>query len=36
MKLIQYYQESGIGGEWGQLGILSYCNALVMHSYKAK
>lgn len=28
------HKESGIGGEWGKQGILSYCNAFVMHTYK--
>lgn len=28
-------KESGIGGEWGKNGILAYCNAHVMHTYKA-
>ncbi|KAL9086404.1 MAG: hypothetical protein Q9159_004180 [Coniocarpon cinnabarinum] len=27
-------KESGIGGEWGKNGILAYCNAHVMHTYK--
>ena len=27
-------KESGIGGEWGSKGILAYCNAHVMHTYK--
>lgn len=30
------HKQSGIGGEWGQQGVLSYCNALAMHSYKQK
>ncbi len=25
------HKESGIGGEWGAQGLLSYCNAHVMH-----
>jgi acyl-CoA reductase-like NAD-dependent aldehyde dehydrogenase len=28
------HKESGIGGEWGNLGILSYCNAKAIHVYK--
>ena len=28
------HKESGIGGEWGRLGCLAYCNAKVMHVYK--
>ena len=28
------HKESGIGGEWGKIGILSYCNALVIQTYK--
>ena len=28
------HKESGIGGEWGKLGILSYCNATVIHTMK--
>ncbi|KAF2458258.1 aldehyde dehydrogenase domain-containing protein [Lineolata rhizophorae] len=28
------HKESGIGGEYGTKGLLSYCNAHVMHSYK--
>lgn len=30
------HKESGIGGEWGKLGILAYMNAHVIHSYKQK
>ncbi|KAF2758634.1 aldehyde dehydrogenase [Pseudovirgaria hyperparasitica] len=30
------HKESGIGGEWGQTGLLSYCNPHVIHSYKLK
>jgi len=30
------HKESGIGGEWGKLGMLAYCNAHVMHVYKEK
>lgn len=29
------HKESGIGGEWGQDGLKAYCNAHVMHVYKA-
>ncbi|CAK3945879.1 aldehyde dehydrogenase [Lecanosticta acicola] len=29
------HKESGIGGEWGQDGVKAYCNAHVMHVYKA-
>ncbi|KAI9656225.1 MAG: hypothetical protein M1821_004888 [Bathelium mastoideum] len=28
------HKESGIGGEWGNLGLLSYCNAQVVHVFK--
>ncbi|KAI9869177.1 MAG: hypothetical protein M1830_005466 [Pleopsidium flavum] len=28
------HKESGIGGEWGTLGLLSFCNAQAMHVYK--
>ncbi|KAF1988649.1 aldehyde dehydrogenase [Aulographum hederae CBS 113979] len=28
------HKESGIGGEWGKTGLLSYCNALAMHTMK--
>ncbi|KAK4987349.1 hypothetical protein LTR50_004684 [Elasticomyces elasticus] len=28
------HKESGIGGEWGRMGVLAYCNAHVMHVYK--
>jgi len=28
------HKESGIGGEWGTMGILAYCNAHVVHVYK--
>lgn len=27
-------KESGVGGEWGSTGVLSYCNAQVMHVFK--
>ncbi|KAF2770265.1 aldehyde dehydrogenase [Teratosphaeria nubilosa] len=30
------HKESGIGGEWGSEGWKAYCNAHVMHTYKAK
>jgi len=30
------HKESGIGGEWGQAGLLAYCNPHVIHSYKSK
>lgn len=30
------HKESGIGGEWGQTGLLAFCNPHVMHVYKAK
>lgn len=30
------HKESGIGGEWGRSGLLAYCNAHVMHTYKPK
>ncbi|PNS21227.1 Aldehyde dehydrogenase [Sphaceloma murrayae] len=30
------WKESGIGGEWGQTGLLAYCNAHAMHIYKQK
>ncbi|GAB7366393.1 hypothetical protein MBLNU230_g8190t1 [Neophaeotheca triangularis] len=30
------HKESGIGGEWGRAGLLAYCNAHVMHTYKSK
>jgi acyl-CoA reductase-like NAD-dependent aldehyde dehydrogenase len=29
------HKESGIGGEWGKDGLKAYCNAHVMHTYKA-
>jgi len=29
------HKESGIGGEWGKTGLLAYCNALAMHTYKS-
>lgn len=29
------HKESGIGGEWGTTGLLAYCNARVIHVYKA-
>ncbi|CAK1356897.1 unnamed protein product [Cercospora beticola] len=29
------HKESGIGGEWGKEGLKAYCNAHVMHTYKA-
>lgn len=28
------HKESRIGGEWGTLGVLAYCNAQVTHTYK--
>ncbi|GAB7351735.1 hypothetical protein MBLNU459_g2320t1 [Dothideomycetes sp. NU459] len=28
------HKESGIGGEWGQQGLLAYCNPHVVHTYK--
>ncbi|KAF2401717.1 betaine aldehyde dehydrogenase 1 [Trichodelitschia bisporula] len=28
------HKESGIGGEWGNQGVLSYCNAHAVHVYK--
>ncbi|KAF2493823.1 aldehyde dehydrogenase [Lophium mytilinum] len=28
------HKESGIGGEWGNTGLLSFCNAHVIHVYK--
>jgi acyl-CoA reductase-like NAD-dependent aldehyde dehydrogenase len=28
------WKESGVGGEWGTEGLLSYCNAQTMHLYK--
>lgn len=30
------HKESGIGGEWGPQGLLAYCNAHVIHTYKTK
>lgn len=30
------HKESGIGGEWGTQGLLSYCNPHVVHFYKNK
>ena len=30
------HKESGIGGEWGQMGLLAYCNPQAMHVYKQK
>jgi acyl-CoA reductase-like NAD-dependent aldehyde dehydrogenase len=30
------HKESGIGGEWGTQGLLSYCNPHVVHLYKSK
>jgi len=29
------HKESGIGGEWGTTGLLSFCNAHVIHVYKS-
>jgi len=29
------HKESGIGGEWGKTGLLAYCNALALHTYKS-
>ncbi|KAL9095863.1 MAG: hypothetical protein Q9165_001860 [Trypethelium subeluteriae] len=28
------HKESGIGGEWGNLGLLAYCNAQCIHTFK--
>jgi acyl-CoA reductase-like NAD-dependent aldehyde dehydrogenase len=28
------HKESGVGGEWGKAGLLSYCNAQSIHCYK--
>ncbi|KAM5343922.1 hypothetical protein ACJ41O_012459 [Fusarium nematophilum] len=28
------HKESGVGGEWGRQGILSYCNPQMIHFYK--
>jgi len=28
------HKESGVGGEWGKAGLLSYCNAQSIHYYK--
>jgi acyl-CoA reductase-like NAD-dependent aldehyde dehydrogenase len=28
------HKESGIGGEWGNMGVLAYCNAHAIHVYK--
>lgn len=28
------HKQSGIGGEWGRQGLLSYCNAQSIHIYK--
>ena len=28
------HKESGIGGEWGNLGLLAYCNAQSIHVFK--
>ncbi|GAD97180.1 hypothetical protein NECHADRAFT_43411 [Paecilomyces variotii No. 5] len=28
------HKESGLGGEWGTAGLLSYCNTKVIHYYK--
>ncbi|KAJ9272503.1 hypothetical protein DTO212C5_1230 [Paecilomyces variotii] len=28
------HKESGIGGEWGTAGLISYCNTKVIHYYK--
>lgn len=30
------HKESGIGGEWGTMGLLAYCNAQALHVYKSK
>ncbi|EMC98656.1 hypothetical protein BAUCODRAFT_30926 [Baudoinia panamericana UAMH 10762] len=30
------HKESGIGGEWGQEGLKSFCNPHVLHTYKSK
>ncbi|PSK53809.1 Aldehyde dehydrogenase [Elsinoe australis] len=30
------WKESGIGGEWGTTGLLAYCNAHAIHTYKQK
>lgn len=29
------YKESGLGGEWGQEGLIAYCKPQVVHCYKA-
>ncbi|KAH9863670.1 hypothetical protein J1614_009602 [Plenodomus biglobosus] len=29
------HKESGIGGEWGNTGLLAYCNPRVIHIYKS-
>lgn len=28
------HKQSGIGGEWGKRGLLSYCNTQSLHFYK--
>ncbi|KAE8327214.1 Aldehyde/histidinol dehydrogenase [Aspergillus sergii] len=28
------HKQSGIGGEWGRQGLLSYCNTQILHIYK--
>jgi acyl-CoA reductase-like NAD-dependent aldehyde dehydrogenase len=30
------HKESGLGGEWGRKGLLSYCKSKVTHLYKSK
>jgi acyl-CoA reductase-like NAD-dependent aldehyde dehydrogenase len=34
MAIFGGMKESGIGGEWGKLGILAYMNAQAIHRYK--
>jgi acyl-CoA reductase-like NAD-dependent aldehyde dehydrogenase len=29
------HKKSGIGGEWGRQGLLSYCNTQTIHVYKS-
>ncbi|OBT84038.1 hypothetical protein VE02_09044 [Pseudogymnoascus sp. 03VT05] len=32
--MLSGHKESGLGGEWGSTGLLSYCNVQVMHEFK--
>jgi acyl-CoA reductase-like NAD-dependent aldehyde dehydrogenase len=30
------WKDSGVGGEWGRPGLLSYCKVKTIHQYKEK